>query len=259
MAHLFCYLIGAEMIPDVLQKEVFLVKHKKQYSQEKRADILLVGIGGGGGNALGRMVDAGRLSDRVDTLAMNTYMSPLILHKSRGVKILQLGERLCLGRGSWADPKLGQGAMQESKEQVCAAVQGYSLVILIAGLGGGTGTGGTPVLAGWLREMGIPHKVVAQSPFRFEGSKRAEQAREALEQLRQTGECVREVAETEIQETARAMGIEKFTLMNLLHLADWAIMQQVEEILAEMGAADRRRNPCTPVNDCTGSVRGGVL
>lgn len=215
------------------------MKQENQYSQEKRADILLVGIGGGGGNALGRMVDAGRLSDRVDALAMNTDMSPLMLHKSRGVKILQLGERLCLGRGSWADPKLGQGAMQESKEQVCAAVQGYSLVILIAGLGGGTGAGGTPVLAGWLREMKIPHKIVAQIPFRFEGSKKTERAHGVLEQLRLAGECVREVAEAEIKEMGPAMGIEKFTLMNLLHLADWAIMQQVEEILAEMGAAGR--------------------
>ena len=215
------------------------MKQENQYSQEKRADILLVGIGGGGGNALGRMVDAGRLSDRVDALAMNTYMSPLMLHKSRGVKILQLGERLCLGRGSWADPKLGQGAMQESKEQVCAAVQGYSLVILIAGLGGGTGAGGTPVLAGWLREMKIPHKIVAQIPFRFEGSKKTERAHGVLEQLRLAGECVREVAEAEIKEMGPAMGIEKFTLMNLLHLADWAIMQQVEEIIAEMGAAGR--------------------
>src|SRR5699024_4253342 len=119
------------------EREVFTVKQENQHSRKKRADILLVGIGGGGGNALGRMVDAGRLSDRVDALAMNTDMSSLILHKSRGVKILQLGERLCLGRGSWADPKLEQGAMQESKEQVCAAVQGYSMVILIACLGGG--------------------------------------------------------------------------------------------------------------------------
>lgn len=215
------------------------MKQENQHSRKKRADILLVSIGGGGGNALGRMVDAGRLSDRVDALAMNTDMSPLMLHKSRGVKILQLGERLCLGRGSWADPKLGQGAMQESKEQVCAAVRGYSMVVLIACLGGGTGTGGTSVLAGWLREMGIPHKVVAQSPFRFEGSKRAEQAREALEQLRQVGECVREVAEAEIREMARAMRIEKFTLVNCFDVADQVIAQQVEEILAKMGAAGR--------------------
>lgn len=235
------------------------MKQENQHSRKKRADILLVGIGGGGGNALGRMVDAGRLSDRVDALAMNTDMSSLILHKSRGVKILQLGERLCLGRGSWADPKLGQGAMQESKEQVCAAVQGYSMVILIACLGGGTGTGGTPVLAGWLREMKIPHRIVAQIPFRFEGSKKTERAHGVLEQLRQAGECVREVEGTEIRETAHAMGIEKFTLLNCFDAADQVIAQHVEELLAEMGAADRRRNPCTPVNDCTGSVRGGVL
>ena len=68
------------------------MKHKKQYSQEKRADILLVGIGGGGGNALSRLIGAGRLGNRVDTLAMNTDMSPLMLHKSSGMKILQLGK-----------------------------------------------------------------------------------------------------------------------------------------------------------------------
>ena len=218
------------------------MKQENQHSRKKRADILLVGIGGGGGNALSRLIDAGHLGDRVDTLAMNTDMSALILHKSRGVKILQLGERLCLGRGSWADPKLGQGAMQESKEQVCAAVRGYSMVILIACLGGGTSTGGTPVLAGWLREMGIPHEVVAQSPFHFEGSRKTGLAQETLERLRQAGECVREVAEAEIQETARAMGIEKVTLMNCFELADQAVVQQVEEILAEMGAISRTKN-----------------
>ena len=111
------------------------------------------------------------------------------------------------------------------------------MVILITCLGGGTGTGGTPVLAGWLREMKIPHKIVAQIPYGFEGSRKAGRARAALEQLRQAGECVREVAEAEIKEMGPAMGIEKFTLSNLLDLADWVIMQQVEEILAEMGAA----------------------
>ena len=211
------------------------MKHKKHYSQEKRADILLVGIGGGGGNALSRLIGAGRLGNRVDTLAMNTDMSPLMLHKSSGMKILQLGEKFCLGRGSWADPKMGEAAMWETKEQVCAAVRGYSTVILIAGLGGGTGAGGTPVLAGWLCEMKIPHKIVAQIPCRFEGSKKTERAHGVLEQLRQAGECVREVAEAEIREMAHAMGIE-FTLMNCFEPADQVIVQQVEEILAKMGA-----------------------
>ena len=224
--------------------------------QEKRSDILLVGIGGGGGNALSSLIVAGRLSDRVDTLAMNTSLSSLMNHQDRsGVKILQLGKNLCRGRGAY-DLEVCEAAMREAKEQVCAAVRGYSMVVLIACLGGGTGTGGTPVLAGWLREMGIPHKVVAQIPYYFEGSRKAGLAREALEQLRQAGECVREVAEAEIQETARAMGIEKFTLMNCFELADQVVVQQVEEILAEMGAADRRRNPCTPASDCTGNGRG---
>ena len=97
-------------------------------------------------------------------------------------------------------------------------------------------------MAGWLREMGIPHKVVAQIPYYFEGSRKAGLAREALEQLRQAGECVREVAEAEIQETARAMGIEKFTLMNCFELADQVVVQQVEKFLVEMGAISRTKN-----------------
>ena len=218
------------------------MEQENQHSRKKRADILLVGIGGGGGNALGRMVDAGRLSDRVDTLAMNTSLSSLGFRKNEsGVKILQLGKNLCRGRGAY-DLEVGEAAMREAKEQACAAVRGYSMVVLIACLGGGTGTGGTPVLAGWLREMGIPHKVVAQIPYYFEGSRKVGLAQDALEQLRQAGECVRGVAEAEIQETARAMGIEKFTLMNCFELADQVIAQQVEEILAEMGAISRTKN-----------------
>ena len=216
------------------------MKQENQHSRQKRADILLVSIGGGGGNALGSLVDADRLSDRVDTLAMNTDLNSLVKNRS-GVQTLQLGKNLCRGRGAY-DLEVGEAAMREAKEQVCAAVRGYSMVVLIACLGGGTGTGGTPVLAGWLREMGIPHKIVAQSPFHFEGSRKAGLAQETLEQLRQAGECVREIAEAEIREMARAMGIEKFTLLNYFDAADQVIAQQVEEILAEMGAISRTKN-----------------
>ena len=215
------------------------MKQENQHSRKKRADILLVSIGGGGGNALSSLIVADRLSDRVDTLAMNTDLSALMIRQDiSGVKILQLGKNLCRGRGAY-DLEVGEAAMREAKEQACAAVRGYSMVVLIACLGGGTGTGGTPVLAGWLREMGIPHKIVAQSPFHFEGSRKTGLAQETLERLRQAGECVREVAEAEIQEMARAMGIEKFTLANCFDVADQAVVQQVEEILAEMGAAGR--------------------
>lgn len=215
------------------------MKQENQHSRKKRADILLVSIGGGGGNALSGLIGAGHLGNRVDTLAMDTDLSALSFRKNEsGVKTLQLGERLCRGRGT-ADPQVGEAAMSEAKEKVCAAVRGCSMVILITCLGGGTGTGGTPVLAGWLREMKISHKIVAQIPFRFEGSRKAERARAALEQLRQAGECVREVAEAEIREMARAMGIEKFTLLNYFDAADQVIAQQVEEILAGMGAAGR--------------------
>lgn len=86
------------------------MKQENQHSRKKRADILLVSIGGGGGNALSSLIVADRLSDRVDTLAMNTSLSSLMNHQDRsGVKILQLGKNLCRGRGAY-DLEVGEAA-----------------------------------------------------------------------------------------------------------------------------------------------------
>lgn len=209
------------------------MKHVNHRLQENRADILLVGIGGAGGNILNYMAETGRLPDWADTLYLNTDLNSLFMAK--GKKSIQLGEKLCCGRGSWADPKLGKAAMRETKEKVCSAVMGYSHVILIAGLGGGTGAGGTPILARWLREMQIPHKIVVQTTYHFEGIKKARQAQDVLEQLRYAGECVRVVTEPEIQELANIKGV-KCSLSNCCKLADQVVAERIEEILAGMRA-----------------------
>lgn len=208
------------------------MKHVNRRLQENRADILLVGIGGAGGNILNYMVETGHLCDWADTLYLNTDLNSLFMAK--GKKRIQLGEKLCCGRGSWADPKLGEAAMCEAKEKVYSAVMGYSHVILIAGLGGGTGAGGTPILAQWLRKMQIPHKIVAQTPYHFEGTKKAKRAQDVLEQLRYAGECVRVVTEPEIQELVNAKGVKR-SLSNYWELADQTVAERIEEILAGMG------------------------
>lgn len=209
------------------------MKHVNQRLQENRADILLVGIGGAGGNILNYMAETGRLPDWADTLYLNTDLNSLCMAK--GKRTIQLGEKLCCGRGSWADPKLGEAAMRETKEKVCSTVMRYDHVILIAGLGGGTGAGGTPILAQWLREMQIPHKIVVQTTYHFEGIKKARQAQDVLEQLRYAGECVRVVTGLEIQELANTKGVKR-SLSNYLELADQAVAERIEEILAGMRA-----------------------
>lgn len=209
------------------------MEHINQRLEKNRADILLVGIGGAGSKILNYMVQTGRLPDWADTLYLNTDLNSLYMAK--GKRTIQLGEKLYCGRGSWADSKLGEAAMREAKEKVCSAVMGYSHVILIAGLGGGTGAGGMPILAQWLREMQIPHKIVVQTPYHFEGSKKAKRAQDVLEQLRYAGECVRVVAEPEIQELVNAKGVKR-SLSNYSELADQAVAQRIEEILAGMGA-----------------------
>ena len=209
------------------------MKHVNQRLQENRTDILLVGIGGAGGNILNYMAETGRLPDWADTLYLNTDLNSLCMAK--GKRTIQLGEKLCCGRGSWADPKLGEAAMRETKEKVCSAVMGYSHVILIAGLGGGTGAGGTPILAQWLREMQIPHKIVVQTTYHFEGIKKARQAQDVLEQLRYAGECVRVVTEPEIQELSNTKGVKR-SLSNYLELTNQAVAKRIEEILSGMRA-----------------------
>jgi cell division protein FtsZ len=143
------------------------------------ARIKVIGVGGGGGNAVNRMIQAGM--DGVEFIAANTDVQALKL--SLAPVKLQLGVRLTAGLGAGANPDVGRRAALEDSEKIIEALEGADLVFVTAGLGGGTGTGAAPVIASLASEMGILTVAVITRPFAFEGKRRLQQAERGLKEL----------------------------------------------------------------------------
>ena len=144
------------------------------------AVIKVVGVGGGGTNAVNRMVDAGLTG--VEFIAVNTDAQALMMTDA-DVKI-QVGAQATRGLGAGADPEIGFAAAQESRDELKEALKGADMVFVTAGEGGGTGTGGAPIVAELGQEIGALTVGVVTRPFAFEGRKRADQAERGIDQLR---------------------------------------------------------------------------
>src|SRR6187399_291407 len=149
-------------------------------SQKFLAVLKVAGVGGGGTNAVNRMVDAG-LSG-VEFIAVNTDAQALLMADA-DVKI-QIGAEVTRGLGAGADPEIGLAAAQESRDELKEALKGADMVFITAGEGGGTGTGGAPIVAEIGQEIGALTVGVVTRPFGFEGRKRADQAERGIDQLR---------------------------------------------------------------------------
>jgi cell division protein FtsZ len=147
------------------------------------ANIKVIGIGGGGGNAINRMIEAG--ISGVQFLVANTDLQSLKASQS-SVK-LQIGEKLTRGLGVGGDPEKGRQSALEDTEKIIEALEGSDMVFITAGLGGGTGTGAGPIIASLATELGALTVAVVTKPFRFEGRRRQRQAEQGLNELR---ECV---------------------------------------------------------------------
>ena len=152
-----------------------------QYHDEpvRGARIKVIGVGGGGGNAVNRMIQAHM--EGVEFIAANTDVQALKL--SQAPVKLQLGVRLTLGLGAGANPDIGRRAALEDSEKIIEALEGADMVFVTAGLGGGTGTGAAPVIASLASEMGILTVAVITRPFAFEGKRRLQQAERGLKEL----------------------------------------------------------------------------
>ncbi len=144
------------------------------------AVIKVVGVGGGGSNAVNRMVDAGLTG--VEFIAVNTDAQALLATDS-DVKV-QVGSDSTRGLGAGADPEVGRIAAHESRDELKEVLKGADMVFVTAGEGGGTGTGGAPVVADIARELGALTVGVVTRPFAFEGRRRAEQAEQGIDELR---------------------------------------------------------------------------
>jgi len=144
------------------------------------ADIKVIGVGGGGGNAVNRMIQAELKG--VHFIAVNTDAQSLNLSMSEHK--IQIGSKLTKGLGAGADPEIGKKAAEESRDELTQALGGADMVFVTAGLGGGTGTGGAPIVAEVAREVGALTVGVVTRPFTFEGRKRANQAEHGIQELR---------------------------------------------------------------------------
>ncbi|MCZ7558073.1 MAG: cell division protein FtsZ [Bacteroidia bacterium] len=149
-------------------------------SMDTRAKIRVVGVGGGGGNAIDDMIQRG--IENVEFIAVNTDAQALDRNGS-SFKI-QAGRNLTRGLGAGADPSVGYRAVEEDKEEIAAALSGSDMVFVTAGMGGGTGTGGAPVVANISKGTGALVVGIVTKPFHFEGKRRMAQAEEGIEELR---------------------------------------------------------------------------
>ena len=151
-----------------MRKEV--VEMRIQYHEESMsgARIKVIGVGGGGGNAVNRMIQA--RMEGVEFICANTDVQAL--KASQAPVKLQLGVRLTAGLGAGANPDVGRRAALEDSEKIIEALEGADMVFVTAGLGGGTGTGAAPVIASLASEMGILTVAVVTRPFTFEGKRR---------------------------------------------------------------------------------------
>jgi cell division protein FtsZ len=144
------------------------------------AKIKVIGLGGGGSNAINRMMEA-RFTG-VEFIVANTDVQAL--RASPAPVKLQLGARLTMGLGAGADPEVGKNAALEDRDQIKKLLEGADMVFVTAGLGGGTGTGSAPIVAATAKEMGILTVAVVTKPFAFEGRRRSQQAEAGLTELR---------------------------------------------------------------------------
>ncbi len=148
--------------------------------QNTICNIKVVGVGGGGNNAVNRMVAAGITG--VHFVAVNTDKQDLLM--SNADEIIQIGEQLTKGLGAGANPEVGKAAAEESQEELKKMLAGTNLLFITTGMGGGTGNGAAPVIARLAKEMGILTIGVVTKPFRFEGPKRASNADQGIEEMR---------------------------------------------------------------------------
>lgn len=186
------------------------------------AVIKVIGVGGGGGNAINRMIDEGLAG--VEFIAANTDVQALSSAKAETV--IQLGPKLTRGLGAGGQPEVGRKAAEESEEVLTEALQGADMVFITAGMGGGSGTGAAPVIARIAKSVGALTVAVVTRPFGFEGSKRGNFAVEGINELREHVDTLLIISNNNLLEIVD----KKTPLLEALSEADNVLRQGVQGI-----------------------------
>ena len=187
------------------------------------AKIRVMGIGGGGGNALNSMISQSSIQG-VDFIAVNTDAQALLLNQA-ATKV-QIGEEYTKGLGSGGNPEVGANAAEESYEKLKDILQGTDMVFLTAGMGGGTGTGATPVIARAAKEVGALTVAVVTKPFTFEGARRQVAAEEGIELLKDKVDTLITIPNQRILDVVD----KKLSLLEAFKVADSVLTQGVQGI-----------------------------
>lgn len=186
------------------------------------ANIKVIGVGGGGGNAVNRMIKAGL--NGVEFWAMNTDAQ--VLEMSSASKRLQLGSKLTNGLGAGGDPQIGEKAGEENREDILVALDGADMVFVTAGMGGGTGTGAAPVVAKIAKELGALTIGVVTKPFGFEGKKRLAQAMAGLEKLKENVDALIVIPNDKLMEVVE----RRTTMRDAFLVVDEVLLRGVQGI-----------------------------
>ena len=184
--------------------------------------IKVIGVGGGGGNAVNRMVKME--VKNVEFIAVNT--DEHVLRFSKASQKIQIGEKVTRGKGAGSLPEVGQKAAEENREEIAALLKDTDMVFVTAGMGGGTGTGAAPVVAKIAKDMGILTVAVVTKPFAFEGKKRMAQAEQGIDQL---AACVDSLIVVP-NERLKFVSEQSITLQNAFTIADDVLRQGVQSI-----------------------------
>jgi cell division protein FtsZ len=195
-----------------------------QYSPDDYdlANLMVIGVGGGGNNAIDRMSEAG--VDGVQLVSINTDAQVLEINKSD--RSIQIGKELTGGLGAGGNPEIGREAALENQETIEKLLQGVDMLFITCGMGGGTGTGATPVIAKVAQEMEILTTGIITKPFSFEGQDRAEKARRGLKNLVNKVDTIITISNDRLLEVARG----DISLINAFKLVDEILMQGVKGI-----------------------------
>lgn len=186
------------------------------------AKIKVIGVGGGGSNAVNRMISSGLKG--VEFIAVNTDAQAL-LH-AMAPKRMQIGEKLTRGLGAGARPEIGEKAAQESREEILENLQGADMVFITAGMGGGTGTGAAPIVAECAREVGALTVGVVTKPFTFEGRMRQKKAESGIENLKQHVDTIITIPNDRLLQVVD----KKTSIMDAFRIADDVLRQGVKGI-----------------------------
>ena len=205
-----------------------------QLEEDKRLTVLkVVGVGGAGGNAVNRMVNAG--FGGVDFTALNTDLQ--VLRGSEAQQRIQIGAKITRGLGSGGDPRVGAEAADESREVLRESLQGADMVFLTAGMGGGTGTGASPIVASIARESGALTVGIVTRPFFFEGDQRIAQAEKGLEELKKEVDTLLVIPNDKLL----AITDENTPLLDAFSLADEVLCNAtrgISDLITETGVVN---------------------